>query len=107
MSTVEVCKVHDRGYCWKCSQDRVFDLERQLAEAHHVLEMDDPRLLQAVQTIARLVTERDEAQGKLGAVREQAERHIDARYTGSQYLAGMNAAGRDIIRILDGTKEDE
>ena len=33
MSTVEVCKVHDYAHCWKCSQDRVFNLERQLSEA--------------------------------------------------------------------------
>jgi len=33
MSTIENCKVHDYPHCWKCSQDRIFDLERQLAEA--------------------------------------------------------------------------
>ena len=31
MSTVEVCKVHDRAHCWKCGQDRIFDLEAENA----------------------------------------------------------------------------
>jgi hypothetical protein len=53
----------------------IADLERQLAEAqkelkaaNHVLEMDDPRLLKCVQTIDRVLRERNEAQGKLDAV---------------------------------------
>ena len=56
----------------------VADLERQLAEAQralkaarHVLEMDDPRLLKCVQTIDRVLGERNEAQGKLDAAKKR------------------------------------
>jgi hypothetical protein len=62
-----------RGKSGTCA--RCIDLERHLAEAQkelkaarHVLEMDDPRLLKCVQTIDRVLRERNEAQGKLDAV---------------------------------------
>ena len=89
---------------------RIADLERQLTDERARIDYCWTHLLAEAQgvidakcTIAGCwKTKYEEAQGKLDAVRDRAERHTDAQYTGSEYLAGMNSAGRDILRILKG-----
>ena len=49
-------------------KQRIDDLERQLAEAQRILDLDDSRLLTAVENTARALKQRDEAQKKLDAM---------------------------------------
>ncbi len=79
----------------------IADLERQLAEAHRILALDDSRLLTAVENTARALQQRDGAQGKLDAVERYA-----ARLGGGHSLCTWQGLVKsDLDRIL--SKEGE
>ena len=67
----------------------------EIAARHHGCKASDndcdvPTLLDAL----------NDARGKLAEVEKQAQRHTKAQTVGPEYNAGMQAAGRDILRIL-------
>ena len=79
------------GEMWPCDVTELREgyarLQTDLKAAKWTLEMDDPRLLKAIQTIARLVSERDEARARA----ERREKELE----GIRLVAQQRVGGGD------------